>query len=67
VEFDDGSGMAGPIDDAWQPPGGALTLLPETGGELPWAGLAAVAAVILVLAMSLLAFRTKPREPGEPT
>jgi hypothetical protein len=66
LEFDDGSGMAGPIDDAWQPPGAGLAL-PDAGGDLPWAGLTAIAAVILVLVISLFAFRTKPKEPGEST
>ncbi len=65
VEFDDGSGMAGPVEDAWQPPGAGLAL-PQAGGDLPWAGLVAIVAAIVVLAISFLAFRTKPREPGEP-
>jgi hypothetical protein len=61
IEWPDGSGMSGPVDDAWRPPGD----LAIGGGEgAPPIGsiLLAASAVIVVAIGSWLAFR---RQPGE--
>ena len=56
VEFADGSGMAGPIDDAWRPPGAGMPLAAGSEGSL-LAVVAVPIAVLVVGAVSYLAFR----------
>ena len=56
VELDDGSGMVGPLEEAWVSPGGAFDL--DADGEgTPIAGIVAAAAALLVAGVSFLAFR----------
>lgn len=55
VQWDDGSGMSGPIDDDWQPPAAAAP--PLTPGEFPMAPVAVGVLLALLIGASVLAFR----------
>ena len=57
VEFADGSGMSGPIDDDWQPPSGPQAALNGTGASFPPAPLIVVIVVAILAGASVLAFR----------
>lgn len=58
VEFADGSGMVGPIDDAWQPPGNELLDVTEGSSGVPLGPIAVLLAVAVVVVGSVLAFRS---------
>src|SRR5919106_958259 len=58
VRWADGSGMAGPIDNDWQPPGGLLSATSESANP-PLTLLAVVGAAVVVVAVSVLAFRER--------
>lgn len=58
VRWRDGSGLGGPIDDAWQPPGGLLSSTDGSVG-LPLTLLALAGAAAVVVAVSVLAFRER--------
>jgi hypothetical protein len=60
VEFADGSGMSGPIDDGWQPPGGPQAALAGGDAGFPPAPLIVVIVVAIVAGASFLAFRREP-------
>lgn len=56
IEWPDGSGMSGPVDDAWQPPG-TFAIIDEAD-ELPIGSiLVAAAAMLVVVIGSWFAFR----------
>ena len=59
VQWPDGSGMAGPVDDAWQPP--TATAADGTGGEpaapIPLGLVALLIGGALLVGVSLVAFR----------
>ena len=57
VEFADGSGMSGPIDADWQPPGGPQAALAGGEASFPPAPLIVVVVVAIVAGASFLAFR----------
>lgn len=55
VQFDDGSGMVGPIDEPWEPRG-AFDL--DAGGDgAPLGGVIVIVAALVVAGVSVLAFR----------
>jgi hypothetical protein len=55
VEWEDGSGMAGPVDDGWQPPG-AFTAGTTTDGP-PIGPIVLVVGAVVIGAVSYVAFR----------
>ena len=65
LEFPDGSGMAGPVPDDWNPPATGLAIPAEAGS--PVAVVAVVIAVAIVAGVSLLAFGWRPgtRDEGQ--
>ncbi len=64
VEWPDGSGMAGSIDEGWQPPPGLLATPSGSGSAVPI--LALVVVTTVVIGVSFIAFRRDSRrEPGE--
>ena len=60
VEWPDGSGMAGPIDDSWQPPAGV-----SASGGIPAPLVALVVGALLLGGASYLAFRRRPVPASE--
>lgn len=66
VEFADGSGMSGPIEDSWRPPGAGVQLASRSEGA-PLAVVAVLVAVLVVVAVSYLAFRGRPSGDSNPT
>jgi hypothetical protein len=60
VQFDDGSGMVGPIEEPWEPRG-AFDL--DAGGEamVPLGGVIVMVAALVVVGVSVLAFSGGPR------
>lgn len=60
VQWPDGSGMSGPIDDNWQPPGGLGAAAADS--PFPIAPLVIGAMLVVLIGVSVLAFR-----PDRPT
>jgi hypothetical protein len=60
VQWPDGSGMSGPIDDGWQPPAGVTA-----SQGIPAPLIALVVGVLLLGGASYLAFRRKPIPASE--
>jgi len=61
VQWQDGSGMAGPLPPDWEPPG-ALDLDAAVGAaEPPLVLIGLVVAVALIAGVSFFAFRSEPR------
>ena len=57
VEWPDGSGMAMPIDDGWEPPGSVLGAEGSSDPAPPIGALALAVGALAVIAVSWLAFR----------
>jgi hypothetical protein len=55
VQWPDGSGMAGPVDESWQPPAGA-----SANKGIPTPLIALVVGAVLLGGASYLAFRRRP-------
>jgi hypothetical protein len=60
VQWPDGSGMAGPVDERWQPPAGAV----GANHGIPPPLIALVTGVLLLGAASYFAFRQRPATTG---
>lgn len=56
VQWPDGSGMAAPIDESWQPPAGAV----GANQEIPTPLIALVVGAVLLGGASYFAFRRRP-------
>lgn len=61
VEWADGSGMAGPVPDNWQPP---LTAAEPPSTSLPVAPLVLAAVLLSLIGVSFLAFRRERPADG---
>jgi len=60
VEWPDGSGMAGGIDDGWQPPVGTGGPAQADPSEAPWSVIALGVGAVVLIGVSIVAFRREP-------
>lgn len=60
VEWPDGSGMAGGIDDGWQPPAGIGAPAQTDPSEVPWSVIALGLGAVVLIGVSIVAFRREP-------
>lgn len=57
VQWPDGSGMGGNIDDTWMPPAGASGPSATATAGPPWSVIALAVGAVILLGVSILAFR----------